>query len=190
MSMPTTVMGEVRPESDCPQDASLVRLVYRRSFALPPRRDLARAHRPAATVTVVRHLHRRSRHGARAADDDRRTRFGDRRRSDPPVYSPGRVLAGGGRLVADGRPARGGSCDHTRLHALSRAAIRGRGDRPELAVLPRSPGRCSHRQSPAPVERLPVAGRRVPVTGPRRIGGHRIIDSRVAAGPVCCCEAS
>ncbi len=36
MSMPTTVMGEVRPESDCPQDASLVRLVYRRSFALPP----------------------------------------------------------------------------------------------------------------------------------------------------------
>ena len=35
MSTPTTVMGEVRPESDCPEDASLVRLVYRRSFALP-----------------------------------------------------------------------------------------------------------------------------------------------------------
>lgn len=35
MSTPGTVMGEVRPESDCPQDTSLVRLVYRRSFALP-----------------------------------------------------------------------------------------------------------------------------------------------------------
>ena len=35
MGTPTTVMGEVRPESDCPDDASLVGLVYRRSFPLP-----------------------------------------------------------------------------------------------------------------------------------------------------------
>ncbi|WP_068157080.1 SRPBCC domain-containing protein [Rhodococcus phenolicus] len=35
MSTPTTVLGEVRPEHDCPADAVLVSLHYQRSFPLP-----------------------------------------------------------------------------------------------------------------------------------------------------------
>lgn len=35
MNTPTTVTGAVQPEHDCPNDASLVRLVYHRNFLLP-----------------------------------------------------------------------------------------------------------------------------------------------------------
>ncbi|WP_420753104.1 SRPBCC domain-containing protein [Rhodococcus sp. O3] len=35
MSTPSTVLGEVRPEHDCPHGSVLVTLYYQRSFALP-----------------------------------------------------------------------------------------------------------------------------------------------------------